>query len=109
MPLYEFICLNCGKKATVLCSISQRDEIRKCDFCNSNKLKRLIGKPRRLRSDEEIAEALTDPTSLSGLDENDPDSIKRWAKKTASELGENIDEELEDLDLSESDNNSEIV
>lgn len=104
MPLYEFLCSDCGRKATVLCSISQRNESRECEFCHSNNLKRLIGKPRRLRSDEEIAEALTDPFSLSGLDENDPNSIKRWAKKTASELGENIDEELEEMDLSETEN-----
>ena len=107
MPLYEFLCDDCKKKTTILCSISQRDKSRECEYCHSKNVKRLIGKPRRLRSEEEIADALADPSALSGLDENDPSSIKRWAKKTASELGENIDEELDELDFSDSENESE--
>ncbi len=35
-------------------------------------------------------ESLADPTSLSGLDENDPGSVARWMKKMGKEMGEDF-------------------
>ncbi len=37
-------------------------------------------------------EALADPTALGGLDENDPQSMARWMKKMAGEMGEEFDD-----------------
>ena len=35
-------------------------------------------------------ESLADPSSFSGLDENDPGSVARWMKKMGKELGEDL-------------------
>ena len=35
-------------------------------------------------------ESLADPSSLSGLDENDPGSVARWMKKMGKEIGEDF-------------------
>ncbi len=40
-------------------------------------------------------ESLADPSALAGLDENDPSTFTRWAKKMAREMGENMDDEIE--------------
>ena len=42
------------------------------------------------RSEESRLESLADPTSFSGLDENDPGSVARWMKKMGKELGEDF-------------------
>mgnify|MGYP000738822978 CR=1 FL=1 len=40
-------------------------------------------------------EALSDPSHLSGLDENDPASMERFMKKMGQELGEDLGEDLD--------------
>ena len=35
-------------------------------------------------------ESLADPSSFSGLDENDPSSVARWVKKMGRELGDDF-------------------
>ena len=95
MPLYEFKCKECNKKFTVLCAISKRDEEKKCQHCKSSSTYRLVSKFKMVRSEEQILESLADPSKLSGLDENDPASMARWAKKMARDMGENMDDEID--------------
>ena len=40
-------------------------------------------------------ESLADPSSFSGLDENDPGSVARWMKKMGREMGEEAGEDFE--------------
>jgi hypothetical protein len=42
-------------------------------------------------------ENLADPTSLAGLDENDPKSIARWMRKMSSEMGEDLGSEFNEV------------
>jgi hypothetical protein len=41
-----------------------------------------------VKSEEARLDSLADPSSLSGLDENDPKSMARWMRKMGKELGE---------------------
>ena len=50
-----------------------------------------------MQSEEARLEALADPSSLSGLDENDPASVARWAKKMGKEMGEEIGEDWDQM------------
>ena len=43
-----------------------------------------------VKSEEARLEALADPRSFSGLDENDPVSMAKWMKKMGKELGEDM-------------------
>ena len=97
MPIYEFKCKDCKKKFTVFCTISQRNQPKKCNFCSSKNTMRLISNVRRVRSEEQILEKLADPSALSGIDENDPSSMAKWAKKMAREMGENMDDEIDQM------------
>lgn len=97
MPLYEFICTSCHKKFTILCPISERDSTQVCLQCGSKSAKRLVSRFKTIRSDDQIVEGLSDPTVLSGVDENNPASLAKWAKKMAREMGENIDDEIEQM------------
>jgi hypothetical protein len=42
-------------------------------------------------------ERLLDPSALSGVDENDPRSIARWARKMGKGLGEEAGENFDEL------------
>ena len=45
-------------------------------------------------SEQKRMERLSDPVGFSGLDENDPASVARWAKKMGKEMGEDGGEDF---------------
>jgi hypothetical protein len=53
-------------------------------------MQRLISRFTSIKSEEARLESLTDPSNLSGLDENDPASMARWLKRMGGELGEDV-------------------
>ena len=42
------------------------------------------------RSEESRLDSLADPSSLSGIDENDPKSMARWMRKMGREMGDEM-------------------
>jgi hypothetical protein len=75
--------------------MNRRDEPVACETCGSGETGRRVSRVRMVRSEDQIMESMADPSMLSGLDENDPRSIARWAKKMAKEMGEDIGDEIE--------------
>jgi len=90
MPIYEYRCTDCQRKVSVLTlRVSERvDPV--CDRCGSRKLTRLMSRFALVRSESSRLDDLSDPSSLSGLDENDPKSMARWMRKMGSEMGEDV-------------------
>ena len=42
MPIYEYICLNCNEKFSLLQSLYPADRSTECPVCNSDKVKKVI-------------------------------------------------------------------
>jgi hypothetical protein len=61
-----------------------------CKFCKSSDMERLFSRFSSPKSEEARMESLADPSSFSGLDENDPASVARWVKKMGKELGDDF-------------------
>lgn len=99
MPIYEYRCADCRKKTTVVTlSVSAAiDPV--CSHCGGRNLTKLVSRVAIKKSEESRLEGLTDPSSLAGLDENDPKSVARWMKKMGKEMGgeagEDFDEEVD--------------
>jgi hypothetical protein len=53
-------------------------------------LDRLLSRFAAPKSEEARLESLADPSSLGGLDENDPHSVARFMKKMGEEMGEDV-------------------
>jgi putative FmdB family regulatory protein len=89
MPIYEFFCRECKRKMSflVLSTASFRPV---CKFCKGEDLEQLFSRFATPKSEESRLESLADPSSFSGLDENDPSSVARWMKKMGKELGEDF-------------------
>ena len=97
MPIYEYLCRGCRKKVTVLTlRVSEVVEPR-CEHCGGTDLSRLMSRFALGRSEESRLDDLADPSSLSGLDENDPKSMARWMRKMGKELGEDGGEDFEQM------------
>lgn len=96
MPLYEYRCNSCRRRVTLLRSFSDTSTPH-CPECDSEDLTRLISRVAVLKSEESRLESLADPTSLAGLDENDPQSIARWMRKMSQEMGEDMGPEFDEM------------
>lgn len=99
MPIYEYGCYDCRKRVNVFFRSFSEVETKQaaCPRCGGTNLKRLVSKVAVLRSEESRLENLADPSSLTGLDENDPKSIGRWMRKMSGEMGEDLGSEFNEV------------
>ena len=109
MPIYEYRCSNCHRKVSIFWrSISAVDESKaRCTYCGSAKLSKLASRVRVIRGGGGgSTEPSTEDTSgmddrmmseMGGLDENDPRSLGRFMRKMASESGEEMGPEFNEI------------
>jgi putative FmdB family regulatory protein len=90
MPIYEYRCRSCRRKSTFLTLSVSAALNPKCQHCGSADMEKLVSRVSTIRSEESRVESLSDPSSLSGLDENDPASVSRWMKKMGREMGDDV-------------------
>jgi len=97
MPIYEYLCQDCGKVSSYLV-LSIREAFHpKCQRCQSGKMAKLISRVARVRSEEGRLESLADPSKLGEIDEKDPASMARWMKRMGKELGEDLGEDFDSM------------
>jgi len=68
-----------------------------CKFCKSTEMEQLFSRFAMPKSEEKRLESLADPSSFSGLDENDPKSVARWMKKMGKEMGEDLGGDVDQI------------
>jgi putative FmdB family regulatory protein len=94
MPLYEYLCLDCKKRSTVLILSLAHQVPAACSHCASARVERILSRFASPKSEEARLEALANPSNLAGLDENDPQSMTRFMKKMGEEMGEDLGDDL---------------
>ena len=96
MPIYEYTCLKCRRKMSFLV-MSPSSFHPSCKFCSSSELEQNYSRFATPKSEDQRLESLADPSSLTGLDENDPGSVARWMKKMGKEMGEDFGEDIDQM------------
>jgi putative FmdB family regulatory protein len=97
MPIYEYLCSQCnGKFQRLVRGFSDPADLA-CPRCGTDQVRRAVSRFAVLTSEDARVEAMADPANFSGLDENDPRSIARWAKKMGKELGEEAGEDWDQM------------
>ena len=93
MPIYEYRCLACKRRTSVFVRRISAPTRGKCEHCGSARLSRVMSKfavhGGRVNLD--------DPSSMDGVDENDPQSVARWARKMGDAAGEDLGPEFDDM------------
>ena len=97
MPIYEYRCEDCGKISEFLLIKTDEIFVPRCKKCKSKKMSRVLSRVRVVRSEESRMESLADPSKWAGLDERDPKSIAKWAKRMGKELGEDMGEDVDQM------------
>ncbi len=95
MPIYEFLCQDCGRKMSALVLSRARIAEVRCRRCGSANLEKLVSRFATVKSEEARLESLADPSSMGDVDENDPQSVARWMKKMGKEMGEDFGEDVD--------------
>jgi len=97
MPIYEYRCHGCRRRVSLFFRSFSAVSEPVCPECGSRELTKLVSRVAVMKSEESRLEDLADPSSLSGLDENDPKSVARWARKMGQQLGEDLGPEYEEM------------
>jgi len=97
MPIYEYLCPSCNGRFQKLVRGFSDPVGLACPRCASTAVQRAVSRVAVLKSEESRADALADPSMFAGLDETDPRSIARWAKKLGKELGEEAGEDWDSM------------
>jgi putative FmdB family regulatory protein len=96
MPIYEYLCRKCGKKSTYV-TLSVKAALEPaCRKCGSREVVKLVSRVSISRSEESRLDSPADPSKLSGVDENDPQSLARWMKKMGQEMGDEMGGDLDE-------------
>ena len=100
MPIYEYRCMDCAKRSSLLVLSVRNPPPLTCRHCGGDKLERILSRFAAPKSEEARLESLADPSRFGDLDESDPQSMSRFMKKMGQEMGEdfggNLDEALDD-------------
>lgn len=98
MPIYEYRCHGCKRRVSIFWrsfgDLENENVVPHCPRCGGTNLRRLISRVAVLRSEEGRLDDLTDPSVLSGLDEDDPKSVARWMRRMSREAGEDLGPEF---------------
>jgi len=97
MPIYEYRCLQCHKRYSLFLRGFSQEAVPVCPYCHSTQARRLISRFAVVKSEESRLEDLADPSKFGDLDENDPKSIARFARRMSQELGEEMPPEFNEM------------
>lgn len=95
MPIYEYLCRDCRKRSTLLILNLANPAPPACKQCGSQSVDRLMSKFSSPKSEAVRLASMSDPDSLDGLDENDPESVSHFMKQMGNEMGEDVGNDVE--------------
>ncbi len=97
MPIYEYRCRSCRRRVSIFQRSMNTSGDIACPLCENRDLERLISRVAVLRSEESHLEGLASGAGLADLDENDPRSVARWARRMGREMGEDLGPEFDEM------------
>jgi putative FmdB family regulatory protein len=99
MPIYEYRCGACRRRSSLYYqTFSAADQAEPhCEHCGSADLSRLVSRVAVHRSEESRLDDLSDDAALGDVDENDPRSIARWARRMGEQLGEDVGDDFREM------------
>jgi putative FmdB family regulatory protein len=99
MPIYEYRCGSCQRRVSLLYQTFSLAEaaIPTCPNCQSTDLKRLVSRVFQVKSEDARLDDLADPSALGDVDENDPRSVARWARKLGDQMGEDLGDDWTEM------------
>jgi putative FmdB family regulatory protein len=99
MPIYDYRCGACRRRSSLYFqtfSAAESTEPR-CEHCGSADVSRLVSRVAVMKSEDSRLDDLADPSAFGDVDENDPRSIARWARKMGDQMGEDMGDDFKEM------------
>ena len=99
MPVYEYRCGSCRRRSSKLFRTFAEVATPQCPHCGAaaEQMTKLISRVAVMKSEEARLESLADPAMFSDVDENDPRSVARWARKLGESLGDDVPDDYGEM------------
>ena len=99
MPIYDYRCGACRRRSSHLYQTYAAAESAqpRCEHCGSEDLTRMVSRVAVMKSEESRLEDLADPSALGGVDEDDPRSVARWARKMGEQMGDDVGDDFKEM------------
>lgn len=99
MPIYDYRCLDCRRRVSHLFQTFSAAEhaTPTCTHCGGANLSRLVSRVAVLKSEDARLDDLSDPSAFGDIDENDPRSMARWARRMGDSLGEDMGDDFSEM------------
>ena len=95
MPIFDYICSRCAHRFSLLLGVVAEPQRERCPACESRDIRRLVSRFARLRSEDEILDAIADPSGIGDLD--DPKELGIWMKRMGREMGEELRGDFDEM------------
>ena len=95
MPIYEYRCAACRRRTSLFVRSATSDAAPKCEHCGSAKVTRIMSRFAVHRAGG--GGDLDDMGGSDDVDENDPKSVARWARRMKDEMGEDMGPEFDEM------------
>ena len=95
MPIYEYRCAACNRRTSVFVRSISAPVRAVCEHCGSPRLTRLMSKFAVHRGAG--SDPFDDPGGFDDVDEDDPQSVARWARRMREESGEDLGPEFDQM------------
>lgn len=98
MPFYDYICQACGRYARLFFTYADYGSVTAvCPHCQSDQLKRRIGRVAVAKSEDARLDSMMDESALANLDEDDPKAIGSFMRQMSQEMGEDLGDEFDEV------------
>jgi len=108
VPIYEYQCLDCRKRSSILLLSPTASPLPMCSHCQSPRLERLLSRFAAPKSDEARMESFANDEALAGFDEQNPADMERLMKHMGNAMGEDVGDEMAETIDSSDVNRSEL-
>jgi hypothetical protein len=96
VPVYEYRCPTCRQRKSVLFLTFAEVQAPACPR-GHGPMQKQVSLFSTVKSEDARADELSDPAMLGDLDEDDPRSVARWARRMGRELGEDLGPEFDEM------------
>ena len=99
MPVYEYRCGSCRRRSSKLFRTFAEVATPECPYCGAapEQMSKLISRVAVMKSEEARLEQMADPSMFADVDENDPRSVARWARKLGESMGDDLPEDYGEM------------
>ena len=96
MPIYEFRCLDCGRKFSTLVGMVAAPDDERCPQCSSDRTEKLVSRVAKFRTEEQRVDELAD--RIESMDDPEsPAEMRSIVRELGKAMDEDVSDELEEM------------